>query len=167
MPLDQYMREIKPREGDANGTMVFLTGDQHGVPFMSGKHAWVRERAERERIVLLTLVRAARPYVPESERVRIDHISNRLSLVTASFGYMDRPSVKPIVAACGAEGLHLEADTTSFFYADPKLTRADDKPLMNWQRGYFAFLTRNARPLPDDLGIDPERRIELGVGVAM
>ena len=28
-------------------------------------------------------------------------------------------------------------------------------------------LARNARPLPDDLGIDAERRIELGVEVAI
>ena len=36
-----------------------------------------------------------------------------------------------------------------------------------WQRGYFAFLARNSRPLPDDLGIPAERRVELGVAVAI
>jgi KUP system potassium uptake protein len=168
MPLDQYMREASPGDGEAaTGTMVFLTGDQHGVPFVGGKHHWVRARAERERVVLLTLVRAASPYVPESERVKIDHVSDRLSLVTASFGYMEGPRIRPIIAACGAEGLRLDSDATSFFYADPKLSRASERSLPSWQRGYFAFLARNARPLPDDLGIAAERRVELGVEVAI
>jgi hypothetical protein len=34
-----------------------------------------------------------------------------------------------------------------------------------WQRAYFSFLFRNARPLPDDLGIRANRRIEIGVEV--
>ncbi len=167
MPLDQYLREATPSEGEAKGTMVFLTGDQHGVPFLGGKHHWIRARADEERVVLLTLIRAARPYVPEAERVKIERVSERLSLVMASFGYMERPSIDPIQQACGGAGLHMDSDDTSFFYADPKLIRAPENPLPTWQRRYFAALARNARPLPDDLGIRPERRVELGVEVAI
>lgn len=167
MPLDQYLREATPSEGEAKGTMVFLTGDQHGVPFLGGKHHWIRARADEERVVLLTLIRAARPYVPEAERVKIERVSERLSLVMASFGYMERPSIDPILQACGGAGLHMDSDDTSFFYADPKLIRAPENPLPTWQRRYFAALARNARPLPDDLGICPERRVELGVEVAI
>jgi len=167
MPLEQYIRESRPSASDAAGTMVFLTGDQHGVPFIGGKHHWIRARADEERTVLLTLVRAARPYVEETERVTIKRISDRLYLVTANFGYMEPPRISSIVRACGADGLHLDSDTTSFFYADPKLVRATGKALPAWQRGYFAFLARNSRPLPDDLGIAAERRVELGVEVAI
>jgi len=167
MPLDQYLCEATPSEGEAKGTMVFLTGDQHGVPFLGGKHHWIRARADEERVVLLTLIRAARPYVPEAERVKIERVSERLSLVMASFGYMERPSIDPILQACGGAGLHMDSDDTSFFYADPKLIRAPENPLPTWQRRYFAALARNARPLPDDLGIRPERRVELGVEVAI
>jgi KUP system potassium uptake protein len=167
IPLEQYLREARPRAGEATGTMVFLTGDQHGVPFVGGKHHWIRARANEERIVLVTLIRAARPYQPESERVSIAFVTERLALVTANFGYMDRPSIGPIISACGAQGFHLDSEATSFFYADPKLSAAGEHPLPSLMRGYFAFLTRNARPLPDDLGIDAERRIELGVDVAI
>jgi KUP system potassium uptake protein len=167
MPLEQYMREARPSQAKAAGTMVFLTGDQHGVPFVGGKHHWVRARADEERVVLLTLIRAARPYVSESDRVSIERKSERLTLVTANFGYMERPSIDPIVHACGGEGLELDTDETSFFYADPKLGRAKANSLPAWQRGYFAFLARNSRPLPDDLGIPAERRVELGVEVAI
>jgi KUP system potassium uptake protein len=165
MPLEQYLKEARPSPGEAKGTMVFLTGDQHGVPFVGGSHKWIRTRADHERVILLTLVRAARPYERESERATIEHRSDRLSLVTASFGYMERPRIDAIVAVCGAEGLHLDSDDTSFFYADAKLKRAKDHPMPTWQRRYFALLVRNARPLPDDLGIKADRRVELGVEV--
>jgi K+ transporter len=36
-----------------------------------------------------------------------------------------------------------------------------------WRRQLFMSLLRNSRPLPDDLRIKAERRIELGVTVAL
>jgi KUP system potassium uptake protein len=165
VPVERFRREVRENGGETQGTMVFLTGDQHGVPFVGGRQSWVRARADEAHVVLLTLVRAARPYETESQRVKIERPSPRLTLVTASFGYMERPRMQPIFAACTTLGLRLDSDDTSFFYADPKLTRADDRPMPTWQRRYFEFLLRNARPLPDDLGIYPERLVELGVGV--
>ena len=167
IPLEQYVREAKPSEGEARGTMVLLTGDQHGVPFMSGEHRWVRERADEERVVLLTLIRAAAPYVDDAERVKIERRSDRLALVTAQFGYMERPRMEAILSACSVGGLQMDTDTTSFFYADPTLVRAADHPLPTWQRRYFRVIARNAHPLSDDLGIKPARLVELGVEVAI
>jgi KUP system potassium uptake protein len=167
MPLERYIAEAKPVAGDPHGTMVFLTGDQHGVPFIGGTHQWVRKRADEEQVVLLTLIREAAPYVADSERVYVDRRSPRLVLVNAKFGYMERPEITRIMSACNACGLDLDTDDTSFFYADPKLSRADVDPLPGWQREYFRILARNARPLPDDLEIRAERRVELGVSVAL
>jgi KUP system potassium uptake protein len=167
MPFEQYMREARPTVGEASGTMILLTGDQHGVPFVGGNHQWIRARANEERVVLLTLVRAARPYVSDAERVTIKRVSARLALVTAQFGYMEPPSIDPVLHACGAKGLHLDSAETSFFSADPKLVRAPQGALPAWQRRYFEVLLRNSRPLPDDLGIRPEWRVELGVEVAI
>jgi KUP system potassium uptake protein len=167
MPFDQFVRERPASQGAADGTMIFLTGDQHGVPFVGGKHRWVRARADEERVVLLTLVRAARPYVPEPERVAIEHVSERLSLVTANFGYMEPASIEPILSGCGEKGLHLASDRTSFFFADPRLTRAAEHALPAWQRWYFEILTRNAHPLPTDIGIPADWLVELGVEVAV
>ena len=41
---------LEQTTGDAiHGTMVFLTGDPSGVPFL-GKHRWLRARAQNERV---------------------------------------------------------------------------------------------------------------------
>ncbi len=167
MPLDQYLREAQPSREMPKGTMVFLTGNPHGVPFIGGRHRWIRARADEERIVLLTLARVSRPYVPEAERVHIECVNERLHIVKANFGYMEGPVIASITHACGAQGLNIEADDTSFFYADPKIIAAREAPLPGWQRAYFTFLARNARPLPDDLEIRAERRVELGIEVAI
>ncbi len=167
VPLDQYLREAQPSNEPPKGTMVFLTGNPQGVPFIGGGHRWIRARADEEQIVLLTLTRAARPYVADSERVRIDTVNERFHTVIASFGYMEGPLISAVTHACGAQGFNLDSDDTSFFYADPKIVPATVAPLPRWQRGYFAYLARNARPLPDDLGIRAERRVELGIEVAI
>ena len=62
-------------------------------------------------------------------------------------------------------GLQLDRDDTSFFYADPKIVAASSHGMAGWRRELFATLQRNARPLPDDLRITAERRVELGVTV--
>jgi len=169
MPLAQYVKESRPHDAKEKirGTMIFLTGDQHGVPFMGGSHEWIRERADDGRVILLTLVRAASPYVNEAQRVTIKRVSNRLTLVTADFGYMERPNIVPILRACKSEGLELDGADTSFFYADPKLVAAENDPLPAWMRRYFALLVRNARPLPEDLGITPDWQVQIGVVVAI
>ncbi len=164
MPTGDLLALQKNATGEPPGTLVFFTGDPRGVPFVA-RHRWVRERAKRERVVLLTLVRAARPYVPKAQRVKIEHRTDRFILVGASFGYMERPRIEPILAACEARSLHIDDDETSFFYTDPKIVAAERNPAPRWQRLLFTFLQRNARPMPDELDIRAERRVQLGVDV--
>ena len=165
MPIDELLALQKNATGDPPGSIVFFTGDPSGVPFVA-RHRWVRERAKRECVVLLTLVRAARPYLPEAQRVTIEHVTDRTIRVGASFGYMERPLIDPILAACDARSLHLDDDETSFFYSDPKIVRAGKDPVPRWQRMLFTFLQRNARPMPDELDIRAERRVQLGIDVS-
>ncbi len=77
-PVEQYLTETRGLAlPAANGTMVFLTGDPNGVPFML-KHRWLKRRAYHERIVLLNLSRVQGPYA-RSEQSRDDReLSDRL-----------------------------------------------------------------------------------------
>jgi K+ transporter len=87
--------------------------------------------------------------------------------VRATFGFMERPKITPVLEGCATRGLHLDSDDTSFFYAEPKFIKARTDALPGWQRGYFAFLFRNARTLTDDLEIRADRRVEIGVEVEL
>jgi KUP system potassium uptake protein len=163
-PISQFLEEMRERPlGVATGTMVFLTGDPDGIPFL-GNHRWLRARAHHERIILLTLARDQGPYAPPAERVRIERLSDRLVRVIAHFGYMEPPRINVVLDACEANGLQLDDPETSFFYADAKLMAAPGG-MPGPQRWLFGVLTRNSRPISDDLQIPADRRVELGVEV--
>ncbi|MBV8643214.1 MAG: KUP/HAK/KT family potassium transporter [Candidatus Eremiobacteraeota bacterium] len=164
-PIEDVLEKLPAGMGE-HGTMVFLTPDPRGVPFLA-HHRWVRDRAQEERIVVLNIARSGRPYLDHEERVTIERLSLRLIRVIARFGYMEAPRLDPILRSCGAFGLDLDRDDTSFFYADPKIEADPKHGMPGWRRELFVTLLRNARPLPDDLRIKAERRIELGVTVTL
>ena len=163
IPIETVLEKLPAGVG-LQGTMVFLTPDPRGVPFLA-RHRWIRERAQEERIVVLNIARAATPYLTHEERVTVERLSLRLVRVIARFGYMEAPRIDPIFRAADAFGLQLDRDDTSFFYADPKIVAKPSHGMAGWRRELFATLQRNARPLPDDLRITAERRVELGVTV--
>jgi KUP system potassium uptake protein len=163
IPIEDVLEKLPAGMGE-QGTMVFLTPDPRGVPFLA-RHRWIRDRAQEERIVVLNIARAATPYLTHEERVTVERLSLRLVRVIARFGYMEAPRIDPIIRSCDAFGLQLDRDDTSFFYADPKIEAAPQHGMPGWRRELFATLQRNARPLPDDLRIKAERRVELGVTV--
>ena len=165
IPIEDVLERLPPGFGD-QGTMVFLTPDPRGVPFLA-RHRWIRERAQEERIVVLNIARAGKPYLSDEERVTVERFSLRLIRVIARFGYMEAPTIEPIFRSCDAFDLHLDRDDTSFFYADPKIEPAHAHGMVAWRRDLFTALQRNARPLPDDLNIQAERRVELGVTVEL
>ena len=162
-PVEEVLEKLPAGMGE-RGTMVFLTPDPRGVPFLA-RHRWIRDRAQDERIVILNIARAATPYLETEQRVTVERLSLRLVRVVARFGYMESPRIDPILRSCDAFGLDLDRDDTSFFYADPKIEAAPSGGMPDWRRELFAMLLRNARPLPDDLRIKAERRIELGLTV--
>ena len=163
IPIEDVLEKLPAGVGE-QGTMVFLTPDPRGVPFLA-RHRWIRERAQEERIVVLNIARAPTPYLTHEERVTVERLSLRLVRVVARFGYMEAPRIDPIFRSCDAFGLQLDRDDTSFFYADAKIVAAPAHGMVGWRRELFSALQRNARPLPDDLRITAERRVELGVTV--
>jgi len=164
-PVDEVIRTIGHAKAPTE-TMIFLTPDPNGVPFVAS-HRWIRERARNERVVLLHLVPVRQPYVSEEQRVTVEELSPQLVRVRGLFGFMEPPRISSILHACETHGLGIDNPETSFFYADPKIVAAKEHGLPGWRRWLFAVLSRNSRPLPDDLEIPPERRIELGVTVAL
>ena len=164
-PLEEVLEKLPAGVGE-HGTMVFLTPDPRGVPFLA-RHGWIRDRAKDERVVVLNIARAGTPYLTHEQRVTVERFSLRLIRVVARFGYMEAPRLEPILRSCEAFGLDLDRDDTSFFYADAKIEALHPGGMPAWRREIFEALLRNARPLPDDLRIAAERRVELGVTVAI
>ncbi len=162
-PIADVIASFGTERSPDSPVMVFLTPDEMRVPFIA-KRSWIRDRAQEERVVLLRLQRGANPTVAEHERVRVVRVAPSLTQIVATFGYMESPRIAPVIDAARAQGLDLDRDTTSFFYADPKIEDANGGE-GNFAQRVFVLMQRSARPLPDDLGIPAERRVELSVRV--
>jgi KUP system potassium uptake protein len=163
MPVAEFLAQYPALRKPAEGTLVLLTGDPSGVPFVRN-HRWITPRLDRERVALLTVVTAGHPYVDEGERVTIERTRDNFARISASFGYMERPRIAPILRACKIRDFDIDSDTTTFIYADPVILRKV-KGLPRWQRRLFGFLHRLSKPLAEELRIKPERRVELGLEV--
>jgi KUP system potassium uptake protein len=166
LPVAEVLPAFRAPTAKPPATMVFLTTDPTSVPFLKD-HRWIESRAHEERLVLLHVARAAKPYVTSSDRVTIERPAPRLISVQARFGYMEPLRIRPILHACGQQDLELNDDETTYFHAIPKIEAAQTHPMPRWQRWLFGLLLRNSRSLPDDLDIRAEDRVELGVTVSL
>jgi KUP system potassium uptake protein len=166
-PVDEFLKAQNGAVAQpVTTTVVFFTGDPSGVPFVRN-HLWLGPFLAERQLVLLTISPVPIPYVTEAERVSVDRTSERFVRVRAKFGYMERPSLHPILNACEQENLHLHSESTSFVYAAPIVVAASRSRLPRWQRGLFAWLQRNSRSLAAELEIPAARRIELSIEAAV
>jgi KUP system potassium uptake protein len=165
-PVEDFITEFGHSTQPPLGTVVFLTGDPTGVPFVEN-HRWLGPLIAAERLVLLTISPEPVPYVANADRVTIERTTSRFVRVRAIFGYMEPPRLTPILSLCQRDSLDLEKPETSFVYANPLIVRAQQDPLPAWQRGLFAWLQRNSRSLATELEIPPNRRVELSVEAAV
>ncbi len=146
--------------------MVLLTGDVAGVPFVKDR-PWLAPLISEDLVILLTVKAVPRPYVAEKQRVTIDDVSENFTRIVAVFGYMEQPRLAPILNACGAAHLDIDKDTTSFVYANPVIVGKKSGGLPHWQRKLFELMRRLSLTLAAQLEIKANRRIELGVEVAV
>jgi len=170
MSLDQLPVELfleqQPRPERPKGTMVLLTRDVRGVPFVA-QHSWLLPVMAEQSIVLLQLVPVGRPYVEEYHRVTIDQREPTFALVQAQFGYMETPRIEPLLRACDLVKFDLRGRDTVFYYGLPTIVAREHQGMHRWHRSLFAFLQHMSRPLTDDLQISPDRCVGLGVEVAL
>jgi KUP system potassium uptake protein len=136
------------------------------VPFIQ-KHPWLGPLVLDDQLVLLTIASVPVPYVRDDDRVSIERLSNRFVRVRAHFGYMERPTLQPILRRCEHERLAIDKETTSIVYANPVIVEAKNGQFPRWQRALFLWLQRNSRNLATELEIPAARRVELSVEAAV
>src|SRR5690606_38124540 len=115
--------------------------------------------------VILTIVTAERPRVPEAERIEIEEVNALFTRVTLTFGFMEQPNVPKAMALCRKKGLKFDIMTTSFF-----LSRRTLKPTVNsgmpiWQDRLYVLLARNASAATAYFQIPTGRTVEIGTQV--
>ncbi|MBV9056186.1 MAG: KUP/HAK/KT family potassium transporter [Candidatus Eremiobacteraeota bacterium] len=165
-PLEQFEAERGKVNRELRGAVVLLSGDPTGVPFLNS-HRWLLSLVEEKLVVLLTITFLPRPYVREEQRVAVDRTPHGVVRVRAAFGYMESPRIGSILRACETANLSIDDDTTAFVYANPVIVRKPRGGMLSGQRRLFEIMQRLSRSLATDLQIKANRRIALGVEVAV
>ena len=148
------------------GTAVFLTSDPEFSP-TALLHNLKHNKVLHEHNVILTIMTADTPRVPEEERVEITPLSKHFTRVSLKFGYMEQPNVPKALAIARKHGWHFDIMSTSFFLSRRTLRPSPKSGMPSWQDHLFIALARSAGDATDFFQIPTGRVVEVGTQVAV
>ena len=167
VPLDTLFRNLEKKPPHVvPGTAVFLTSDPEFAP-TALLHNLKHNKVLHEHNVVLTIVTADTPRVPEDDRVRIAPLSKHFSRVSLKFGYMEPPNVPKALAIARKHGWQFDIMSTSFFLSRRALRPSAQSGMPSWQDHLFIWLARSASDATDFFQIPTGRVVEVGTQVTV
>ncbi len=167
VPLDTLLRSLEKKPPHiVPGTAVFLTSDPEFAP-TALLHNLKHNKVLHENDVILTVITADTPRVPEEDRVRITPLSKHFSRVALKFGYMEQPNVPKALAVARRHGWHFDIMSTSFFLSRRALKPSAKSGMPAWQDHLFIALARSASDATDFFQIPTGRVVEVGTQVTV
>ncbi|MEI7805829.1 MAG: potassium transporter Kup [Hyphomicrobiales bacterium] len=167
VPLDSLLRSLgKKPPHTVPGTAVFLTSTPDFAP-TALLHNLKHNKVLHEHNVILTIITADTPRVPEDDRVQITPISPHFSRVALKFGYMEAPNVPKALAVARKHGWHFDIMSTSFFLSRRSLKPSAHSGMPRWQDRLFIALARSASDATDFFQIPTGRVVEVGTQVTV
>ena len=167
VPFDTLFRSLEKKPPHTvPGTAVFLTSDPEFAP-TALLHNLKHNKVLHEHNVILTIITADTPRVPEEERVQITPLSKRFSRVSLKFGYMEQPNVPKALAIARKHGWQFDIMSTSFFLSRRALRPSAHSGMPSWQDHLFIWLARSASDATDFFQIPTGRVVEVGTQVTV
>ena len=146
------------------GTSVFMAGDPEGVP-SALMHNLKHNQVLHERVVFLTVVTRNIPWVPQSDRVRIEQLGQGFYRLMVYFGFMERPDVSATLNLCKNCGLEFDLMQTTFFLSRATVVPTTAGAMALWRENLFAAMARNARTAADYYNIPVNCVVEIGTKI--
>jgi KUP system potassium uptake protein len=148
------------------GTAVYLTSDRESSP-TALLHALKHFKVLHEHNMILTVVTADVPTVPEDEIVTMEWLSPSFARMTARFGFTETPNVPRALAAARRLGWDFDIMSTSFFLSRRSIKAAARSMMPLWQDRIFITLNRNADDASRFFRIPTDRVVEIGAQLAI
>ena len=165
LPLDLFLTDVERKQPvRVTGTAVFLTSDPEGVPVVLLHHL-KHNKVLHEQVILLSIMSAEVPEVSVVEKVTVEKLAVGFFRVRATYGFMEKPNVKEILARCNQLGLRTRPQETSYYLGRERLIPTGASRMMKWRKSIFIFMSRNARSATEFFGIPPNRAVELGTQI--
>ncbi|TIT04413.1 potassium transporter Kup [Mesorhizobium sp.] len=167
IPLESLAGNLLKRKPQLmSGTAVFLTSDPASAP-TALMHSLKHYKVLHEQNVILSVVTAQQPVVPDSDRVKMETVNELFMRVTLTFGYMEQPNIPRALAICRKQGWKFDIMTTSFFLSRRSLKASPNSGMPVWQDKLFIGLARTAADATEYFQIPTGRVVEIGTQVAI
>ena len=167
IPLDFLASSlVKKKPHLVPGTAVFLTSDPDSAP-TALMHSLKHYKVLHEQNVILSVVTAQRPIVPDSERVKMEQVNELFMRVKLKFGYIEQPNIPKALAICRKQGWKFDVMTTSFFLSRRSLKASPNSGMPVWQDRLFIGLARTAADATEYFQIPTGRVVEVGTQVSI
>jgi KUP system potassium uptake protein len=165
LPMDLFLEDVRRRKPPrVPGAAVFLTSDTSGAPVVLLHHL-KHNKVLHEQVILLSIVTRDVPYVPQSERAKVEELGEGFWRIVAGYGFMQSPSVREVMQCCEQQGIKIRPMDTSYYLGREQLIPTGDSPMSRWRKKLFVVMARNARAATEYFGLPPNRVVELGAQI--
>ena len=167
LPIDLFLADVAKRKPfRAPGTAVFMTSNPDGAPLVLLHHLR-HNKTLLEHVVLLSILSANVPQVPNEERLTVTDLGEGFWRVVARYGFMEKADVPQILAQSRALGVVADKRDTTYFLGRERLLPTGRSSLARWRKKLYIFMSRNSRTATEYFAIPPNRVVELGAQLEM
>jgi KUP system potassium uptake protein len=165
IPLQTFLASLAKRSPHrVPGTAIFMAGNAETLSRALLQN-FECNKVLHERVVLLTVIIRDIPWVPASERIWVEVLSQGFYRATVYFGFMDRPDVSQALRPSRQSGLVLNPEETWFLLSRTTVIPSPKRGMALWRERLFALMARNARTAADYFNLPSNRVVELGTKI--
>lgn len=165
LPIDLFLDDVaKNKPVRVPGTAVFMTSDPEGAPLVLLHHL-KHNKVLHQTVILLSVLSANVPEIPEAERVLAVPLREGFFRVKARYGFMETPVVPKVLAACATSGIVAQPMDTTYYVGRERLIPGGTSHLARWRKKLFIFMSRNSRSATEFFNIPSNRVVELGAQI--
>jgi KUP system potassium uptake protein len=159
-PLVRFIERLK-REPPLRtaGVAVYLTSSVSGVP-RTLVRSLATNRALHEHVIVLSVVTARLPRVPDSRRVKVESLGLGLYRVVAQAGFMEFPDVPRLLKA--AEPLlPVSVAKAVYFMGQDNIVIGNPRGMHPLRKRLFVFLAQNSQYAASTFGVPLSRLVKV------
>lgn len=148
------------------GTGVFMAGNPSGTPLVLLHHVKAN-KVLHETVVLLSILTEEVPFVAAADRLAVREIGEGVWRAIARYGYMESPDVSALIQSIRDSGVPLKPSEATYYFNREMIIAGGDSKMWEWQKHFYAFLSRNARQARDYYQLPPMQIIEVGMPIQL
>lgn len=162
LPLNIFIKSARSSARCAQGTAIFLTASDEGVP-SALYHNLKHNQVLHERVILLNVRVEPVPIVPEQERLIFRPCEAGFFRMTLRYGFAEEMDVPRDLLLFEDPSGPIKPELTSYFLGRQKpIATREIKSMALWREHLFAWLLRTSESAMDYFRLPTDRVIEIG-----